>query len=159
MTREEFIALVEKHDRIYGNYIATLPYTKRRIRRLANADEKIIKAVEYLQSKGIGFMVMENIFKPTIDSAMFADIYIPKYRIFIRNVEDTDKSKKSAEIYYRKTFANYYPIFSRHNESFDFLVEKLENTIAKAELLPLKRKFSPEPSKKKKPRIKSVRVN
>lgn len=158
MEREEFIALVEKHDRIYGNYLPTLQFTKRRSKRLKNVDVKIIKVVEYLQAKGVGFMIMENICKPTSKCVMFADIYIPKYRIYIRNVEDTDKSRKSAEIYYKKTFCLYYPIFSRHNESFEFLITKLENTFRKAELTPLIRKFSPELSKKKKPRIKHIKV-
>jgi len=158
MTREEFITLVRKNDRLYGNYTSTLPYMKRREKRLANANEKIIRVAEYLHSKGIRFMTMEAILRPSAKNPMFADIYIPKYRIFVRNVDDSDTSRKSAQIFYHLTQGVYYQIFSRHDEDVDFVLMKVENTIEKAVQKPLVCKFSPEPTKKKKERIKAVRA-
>ena len=157
MNKEEFISLVEKNDRLYGNYTSTLPYIKRRTKRIINADDKIIGLVEYLHSEGIRFMVMESILRPSAKSAMFADIYIPKYRIYVCCVSDSDKSRRSADIFYFHTQTTYYPVFSRHDEDFEFVLMKLKNTIKKAESNPIKSLYVPESTKKKKQRIKGIK--
>lgn len=158
MNREEFISLVEKNDKLYGNYTSTIPHINRRSRRIANADDKIICLSEYLHSEGIKFMIMESILRPSANNSMFAEIYIPKYRIFVRSVKDSDASRKSADIFYHLTRNTYYQIFSRYNESADFVLEKLKSTIEKAKSNPISCKFSPEPTKKKKQRIKGLKV-
>lgn len=158
MTREEFITLIQKHDKLYGNYTSTLSCMDKRELRVNNADEKIIGIVEYLLSKNIGFMVMEIISKPTSKHSLFADVYIPKYKICIRNVKDSKVSKNKAQAFFLSNSGVYYPVFCRHNESLEFVIEKLENTMRKLELNPLKCKYAPESTKKKRQRIKAVKV-
>lgn len=161
MNREEFIEFVSKNDERRGNFEATLQRKEHRYERIRTIDEKILKLADFLRKKCIPFMVMEMVFKVDCKNPMFADLYIPKYRIAIRNVKDSDYSRKLANDFFCKSKYLFYPVYVRHDESMEFIVEKLDHTIQKAIESPKtgRLKHTIVGARPKRERIRNVKVS
>lgn len=161
MNREEFIEFVSKNDGRRGNFEATLRRKGHREHRINTINGKIIELADFLRKKGIPFMVMEMVFRAGVKHPMFAEIYIPKYRIAIRCVDDNDYSRKLAGYFYLMARKLFYPVFVRHDETIDFIIEKLENTIQNAVESPKEGKLKQNlvGVKPKRTRIMGVKVS
>lgn len=145
-------------------------YQVKRIGRIAKFTDITASVIESLKAWGIPFTLCEVLHSKKQKHRITTDIFIPYANIVIRQVdmnEEVDLLKKN--VYYECMKKNFYPIFIRSNETQAFVMEKLMNTLQKANKKPqkgfpscpfieaVKEKPKEEP-KKKRPRIKAVKV-
>lgn len=167
MDREEFKAFVKKNDRLVG----IMPKTKalamdRRNQFIENVPQKVLDVVEYLIEKDVEFHVYELLTRPKKKKGkprqvgLLTTIYIPKYRIAMRYVDDSREIDQSKATVFFKTYKKMmYPFFIRESETVEFLHEKVDNCIKLAEENP-KTFVLPYlvPEKQKRERMKAMKV-
>lgn len=141
MEPRELKELMEKIDRERGNFTETKKEENRhkRIRRLAAFNENTHAVIEMLLQWNIPFHLCEIIKTPKHKKSITTDIYIPDAGIVMRTLDMNDKNEEViAKMYHEYMKRNYYPIFIRSNETLPFIMEKINNTMLKADKNPKK---------------------
>lgn len=140
-------------------------YEYKRIRRISKFNEKTIQVIETLQSWGLPFTLCEIITTENQKNKYVTDIFIPNANIVIRQVDSEEVvDAQKSRIYFLYTKASYYPLFIRPSETIEFILEKLNNLIIKANDEPKNgfkfAKFINHKKEKrpKRPRIKAIKI-
>lgn len=135
MEAQELKQLCKDIDATEGSFPETLfeRNKKKRIKRLAAFTEVTHAVIETLQAWGMPFRLCEIIHGKTQKHRITTDIFIPYANIVIRQVDMSDPvevSKASSFFFHMRM--NYNIMFIRSTESKEFVLEKLQRTLMKA---------------------------
>lgn len=143
-------------------------YRTKRLMRLAKFTEVTHFVIAALKKWGLPFTLCEIIHSNKQRQRITTDIFIPNANIVIRQCDsDSDIDKSKQQSYFMAMKAQFYPFFIRPNETKEFVMMKLTNTLMKANENPkngfkkvkfIEPKKPKEAVKKKRPRIKAVKV-
>lgn len=133
ITAKNFIGVVNANDAKYGHFEDTIKNERAwRMRgfRLRMFDKRAFAVLNFLDDMGYYYMIAEVLGREPFNKEIFADIYVPEYKIAIRISSKSDKfQKKLDKEFYIKFRKDYYPMFIREDETEEFVCEKLEHLI------------------------------
>lgn len=161
MDIKELQDLMYSLDKKQGNFKYTQheEFKEKRLKRLEKFTPTTIAFIEYLKQWNVPFHLCEVLHSRRQKHRITTDIFIPNANIVIRqvNVED-EKDVQKANSYFEAMKKNYYPFFIRSNETYEFILEKFNNCLIKADKKPMEGFAKVKIIKPKRPRITAKRV-